>query len=87
MNKKQPITITLDPRLREWAEHLVATGKMPSISAVVNEALSASYAQHKRGLALLRERAEQADQDRVARMRAHVETQVAALGLEDGEQP
>lgn len=87
MNKKQPITITLDPRLREWAEHLVAAGKMPSISAVINEALSASYAQQKRGLALLRERAERADQDRVARMRTHVEAQVAALGLEDGEQP
>jgi Arc/MetJ-type ribon-helix-helix transcriptional regulator len=86
MNKKQPITITLDPRLREWAEHLVATGKMPSISAVVNEAMSASYAQHRRGLALLRERAEQADKDRVARMRAHIEAQVAVLGLEDGEQ-
>lgn len=85
MNKKQPITITLDPRLREWAEHLVAAGKAPSISAVVNEALSASYAQHRRGLTLLRERAGQADGDRVMRMRAHVEQQVAALGLDDGE--
>lgn len=86
MNKKLPITITLDPRLREWAEHLVATGKMPSISAVVNEALSASYAQHKRGLALLRDRAEQADEERVARLRAHVDAQAAALGLEAGEE-
>ncbi len=85
MNKKQPITITLDPRLREWAEHMVATGKMPSISAVVNEAMSASYAQYKRGLALLRDRAEQADEDRVARMRAHVEAQAAALRLDERE--
>jgi Arc/MetJ-type ribon-helix-helix transcriptional regulator len=81
MNKKMPITITLEPRLREWAEHLVATGKAPSISAVVNDALTTSYAQHKRGLALLRERAEHADKDRVERMRAHVEAQAAALGL------
>lgn len=81
MNKKLPITITLDPRLREWAEHLVATGKAPSISAVVNDALSASYAQHKRGLALLRDRAERADEDRVARLRAHVDAQAAAFEL------
>jgi Arc/MetJ-type ribon-helix-helix transcriptional regulator len=83
MNKKQPITITLDPRLREWAEHLVATGKMPSISAVVNEALSTSYAQYKRGIALLRDRADNADEDRVARMRAHIAAQAVALGLGD----
>lgn len=85
MNKKVPITVTLDPRLREWAEHLVATGKAPSISAVINDALTASYTQHKRGLALLRERAEHADEDRVARMRAHIDAQAAALGLNDSE--
>lgn len=87
MNKKQPITITLDPRLREWAEHLVSTGKAPSISAVVNDALFASYSQHKRALALLRERAGQADKGRVARMRAHIDAQAAALGVEEGRQP
>jgi len=85
MNKKVPITVTLDPRLREWAEHLVATGKAPSISAVINDALTESYTQHKRGLALLRERAEHADEDRVARMRAHIDAQAAALGLSDDE--
>jgi hypothetical protein len=47
MNKKVPITVTLDPRLREWAEH--------------------------------------ADEDRVTRMRAHIDAQAAALGLSDGE--
>jgi Arc/MetJ-type ribon-helix-helix transcriptional regulator len=83
MNKKTPITITLDPRLREWADHLVATGKAPSISAVVNAALTSSYAQYQRGLALLRERAELADEAKVQRMRAHIDTQVAALGFRD----
>jgi hypothetical protein len=43
--------------------------KAPSISAVINDALAESYAQHKRDLALLRERAEHADEDRVDRMR------------------
>jgi Arc/MetJ-type ribon-helix-helix transcriptional regulator len=83
MNKKVPITVTLDPRLREWAEHLVATGKAPSVSAVINDALTVSYSRHKRGLALLRERAEQGDEERVARMRAHIDAQAAALGLND----
>jgi Arc/MetJ-type ribon-helix-helix transcriptional regulator len=87
MNKKVPITVTLDPRLREWAEHLVATGKAPSISAVINDALTQSYTQHKRGLALLRERAGHADEDRVARMRAHIDAQAAALGLSGRGKP
>jgi len=81
MNKKVPITGTLDPRLREWAEHLVATGKASSISAVINDALTESYNQHKRGLALLRDRAGQADEDRVARMKAHIDAQAAIAPL------
>jgi Arc/MetJ-type ribon-helix-helix transcriptional regulator len=85
MNKKVPITVTLEPHLREWAEHLVDTSKASSISAVINDALAKSYAQHKRGLALLRERAENADEDRVGRMRAHVDAQAAALELNDSE--
>lgn len=85
MNKKVPITVTLDPRLREWAEHLVATGKASSISAVINGALTESYNQHKRGLALLRERAGHADEDRVARIKSHIDAQAAALGLSDDE--
>jgi len=85
MNKKVPITVTLEPHLREWAEQLVATGKAPSISAVINDALAESYAQRKRGLALLRERAGHADEDRVDRMRAHVDAQAAALELTDSE--
>lgn len=85
MNKKVPITVTLDPRLREWAEHLVATGKAPSISAVIHDAMTESYSRHKRGLALLRERAEHADEARVARMRAHIDAQADALGLDSDE--
>jgi hypothetical protein len=54
-------------------------------SAVINGALTESYTQHKRGLALLRERAEHADEDRVARMRAHIDAQAASLGLSDDE--
>ena len=85
MNKKVPITVTLDPRLREWAEHLVATGRAPSISAVINEALTESYTQHRRGREVLRERADHADSARVRRMRAHVDRQAAELGLSGRE--
>lgn len=31
VNKKVPVTVTLDPLLREWAEELVAAGKASSI--------------------------------------------------------
>jgi hypothetical protein len=85
MTKKVPITITLDPGLRQRAEHLVATGKARSISAVVNNALIESYTRHRRCQGLLHQRAEHADKTRVGRMRAHVEAQAAAFGLTGGE--
>jgi Arc/MetJ-type ribon-helix-helix transcriptional regulator len=79
MAKKVPITVTLDSWLRRWAEHLVATGRAPSISAVINDALAESYTRHRQRM--LRDRAGHADQARVRRMRAHIESQAASLGL------
>jgi hypothetical protein len=81
MAENTPITVTPDPGLRRWAEHLVAADRAPSISAVVNNALTESYARHRRSWGLLRERVEHADQVRVGRMRTHVDAQAAALGL------
>jgi Arc/MetJ-type ribon-helix-helix transcriptional regulator len=59
MAKKVPIAVTLDPWLRRWAEHLVATGRARSVSAVINNVLTQSYIRHRRSQGLLRERAEQ----------------------------
>jgi hypothetical protein len=36
------------------AEHLVATGRAPSVSAVINDVLTDSYTRHRRGQRLLR---------------------------------
>jgi Arc/MetJ-type ribon-helix-helix transcriptional regulator len=79
--KKQPITITLPPELRSWAEEQVNAGKAPSISAVISEALSEKATRDRRARAALKARAAQADPERVRRMRAHVEAQAAALGF------
>lgn len=83
MDNGAPITVTLDPRLREWAEHLVATGKAQSVSDLINEALSERYTQYRNDLAYVRERASHADQDRVSRMREHIDAQASSLGLND----
>jgi hypothetical protein len=40
MNKKTPLTITVEPHLRAYAERLVSNGKAASISAVVNQTLA-----------------------------------------------
>jgi Arc/MetJ-type ribon-helix-helix transcriptional regulator len=67
MAKKMPTTVTLDPRLRPWAEHLVAVGRAPSVSAVINDALAESYTRHRRSQTMLRQRAAHADQVRPRR--------------------
>jgi Arc/MetJ-type ribon-helix-helix transcriptional regulator len=81
--KKQPITITLPPDLRRYAEDLVQAGKAASISAVISEALSEKANRDRRALAAVRAKAAQANKERVARMRAHIEAQAAALGFRD----
>jgi hypothetical protein len=44
---KTRLSITIDPRLAAYAEQLVASGKAPSISAVINDALSESRASYR----------------------------------------
>jgi Arc/MetJ-type ribon-helix-helix transcriptional regulator len=85
MDENAPIAVTLDPVLSRWAEHLVAIGQAPSVSAVINNALAESYARHRWSEGLLRKRARHADQLRVRRMRDHADAQAATLGLSGGE--
>jgi Arc/MetJ-type ribon-helix-helix transcriptional regulator len=89
MNKKTPLTVTIEPHLRAYAERLVSHGKAASISAVVNHALAEQYARDKRAMALWKSKAEEAEADpqvmaRVERMQAHVEAQLSRLGLGSG---
>lgn len=78
--RKARVTVTIDPRLAEYAERLVEAGKAPSVSAVVNDALEQKSLRDRRGLSLLKALAAQADPGKVARMKAHVDAQLAELG-------
>ncbi|GII52703.1 hypothetical protein Pth03_10920 [Planotetraspora thailandica] len=80
-DRKARITITVDPDVVEYAEHLVASGKASSVAAVFNDAIADKRLADQRALALLRERARQADPARVARMMAHVNRQLAEQGF------
>jgi len=78
-DRKARLEITVDPRLSAYAEHLVETGKAPSLSAVVNDALSEKERRDRQALDRLKETAAQADPAKVARMLKHVDAQAAAL--------
>lgn len=77
--RKTRLTVTIDPHLAAYAERLVESGKADSVSAVVNGALEAERLRDARARRLLREAAERADPEKVARMMAHVDAQLAAL--------
>ncbi|MFF5248262.1 hypothetical protein ACFY3V_28580 [Streptosporangium sp. NPDC000095] len=79
--KKARITITVDPDVVDYAEHLVASGKATSVAAVFNDAIAAKRMADQQALTLLRERARRADPDRVARMMRHVNRQLAEQGF------
>jgi Arc/MetJ-type ribon-helix-helix transcriptional regulator len=78
-DRKTRLTVTIDPHLAAYAEHLVEAGKAPSVSAVVNDALEAERRRDQKARRLWREAAERADPDKIARMIAHVGAQAAAL--------
>lgn len=79
-DRKTRLTVTIDPHLAAYAEHLVEAGKAPSVSAVVNRALEAEAQRDRDALNRLKEVAAQADPAKVARMAAHAAAQAAALG-------
>jgi Arc/MetJ-type ribon-helix-helix transcriptional regulator len=78
-DRKTRLTVTIDPHLAAYAEQLVEAGKAPSVSAVVNDALEADRLRDQKARRLWKEAAEHADPAKVARMRAHVDAQLAAL--------
>ncbi|GAT71137.1 hypothetical protein PS9374_06828 [Planomonospora sphaerica] len=80
-DRKTRITITVDPDVVEYAEHLVASGKATSVAAVFNDAIAAKRIADQRALALLREHARRADPERVARMMRHVNRQLVEQGF------
>jgi Arc/MetJ-type ribon-helix-helix transcriptional regulator len=78
-DRKTRVTVTIDPHLAAYAEQLVEAGKAPSVSAVVNDALEADRLRDQRGRRLLKDAVGRADPEKVARMRAHVDAQLAQL--------
>jgi Arc/MetJ-type ribon-helix-helix transcriptional regulator len=78
-DKKTRLTITVDPRLSDYAEQLVQAGKAPSVSAVFNDALAERVQRDKRIRRRWKEAADTADSGKVARMIAHVQAQAAAI--------
>jgi Arc/MetJ-type ribon-helix-helix transcriptional regulator len=77
--RKTRVTVTIDPDLAAYAEQLVNAGKASSVSAVVNNALEAERQRAQKARRLWKEVADRADPARVARMRAHVDAQLAQL--------
>jgi hypothetical protein len=75
--RKSRLTITVDPQLGIYAKQLVETGQAASVSAAFNDAMAekAYRARHRRSL--WKARSDQADPDRVARMMAAVDRQLA----------
>jgi UTP-glucose-1-phosphate uridylyltransferase/Arc/MetJ-type ribon-helix-helix transcriptional regulator len=77
--RKTRVTVTLDPHLVEYAEHLVEDGRAPSVSAVLNSALTEQVENDKRIKRRWNELTAQADQASVSRTLAHIDAQVAQL--------
>jgi hypothetical protein len=74
---KARITITVDPQMSAYAEHLVEVGQATSVSAAFNEAMAEKAYRDRRRRGLWNAKVAQADPDRVARMIAHVDEQLA----------
>jgi Arc/MetJ-type ribon-helix-helix transcriptional regulator len=77
--KKTRVTVTIDPHLAAYAEHSVEVGKAPSLSAVVNDALTERIERDRRIAWRWKEITAQADLAQVERMIAHAEAQAAEL--------
>jgi Arc/MetJ-type ribon-helix-helix transcriptional regulator len=76
---KAQLTVTLDASLSEYAEQQVADGRAPSVSAVINSALAEMVQRDRDAVNHLGEVAAQADPAKVARMKAHVDGQLARI--------
>ena len=78
-DRKTRVTVMIDPHLAAYAGHLAATGRAPSVSAVVNSALARRLERDRRIARRWKEAAARADAAKVARMMAHVDAQAAHL--------
>src|SRR5215475_4417822 len=78
-DRKIRVTVTIDPHLAAYAERLVEAGKAPSVSAVVNDALTERVERDRRIARRWKELTAQADMAQVERMIAHVQAQAAQL--------
>jgi Arc/MetJ-type ribon-helix-helix transcriptional regulator len=78
-DRKTRVTVTIDSHLAAYAEHLVEAGKAPSLSAVVNDALTKRVERDRRIARRWKESTAQADMAKVERMIAHVEAQAEQL--------
>jgi hypothetical protein len=76
-DRKTRLTITIDPQLSTYAQHLVQAGQATSVSAAFNEAMAEKARRDRRRRALWKAKAEQAQPDRVARLAAEVDRQLA----------
>ena len=76
-DRKARLTITVDSHLSAYAEHLVESGRATSVSAAFNGAMAKQAYRDRRRRSLWRAKSEQADPDRVARMLAHIDQQLA----------
>ena len=76
-DRKVRLTITVDVHLSAYAEHLVESGRATSVSAVFNEAMAEQSYRDRRRRSLWKAKSERADPDRVARMLAHIDQQLA----------
>lgn len=76
-DRKVRLTITVDSHLSAYAEHLVESGRVTSVSAAFNEAMAEKAYRDRRLRSLWKAKSEQADSARVARMMAHIDQQLA----------
>ena len=75
--RKSRLTITVDPQLAAYAEQLVQAGQAASVSAAFNDAMAEKAHRDRHRRSLWKTRSDQADPDRVARMMAVIDQQLA----------
>lgn len=76
-DRKTRLTITVDPYLSAYAEQLVDTGQATSVSAAFNDAMAEKAYRDRRRRSLWKAKTDAADQQRVSRMMAHIDQQLA----------
>ena len=83
---KDRITITVDPQVRAYVERLVEAGRVTSVSAAFNEAMTERINRDRRVRALWKAKVAQAeaqaDHAKVERMIAHLDEQLARFADE-----